>query len=382
MSTIRHLKILISTGDVSGDIHASRVIKAVRALDPSVGFFGLGGPRMREEGFRALYDSSELAVVGLTEVAEKFTSIARAYRVLRRSFDTEKPSLVVLVDFPDFNLLLAGAAKKRGIPVLYYISPQIWAWRRRRVRKICKRVDRMAVILPFEAPLYEKVGLKAEYVGHPLLEEPLTLDMRRFYDLTGLEEGRRIVALLPGSRSKEVERIAPVLMGAAGILGKAFPDIAFVMPLAPGFSTEAVHPIEGVKVIQGMVPEALHASALAIVTSGTATLEAALTGTPMIIVYKLSSLSYWLARSLVAVKNMGLVNLVAGKRIVPELVQSDAVPERIAEEAQRLLTDEALCVKMKDELKGVVEKLAGPSRHVGASRRVADIILSMVSLKK
>jgi len=377
LSTIRHLKILISTGDVSGDIHASRVIKAVRALDPSVGFFGLGGPRMREEGFRALYDSSELAVVGLTEVAEKFTSIARAYRVLRRSFDTEKPSLVVLVDFPDFNLLLAGAAKKRGIPVLYYISPQVWAWRRGRIRKISKRVDRMAVILPFEAPLYEKEGLRTEYVGHPLLEGASVLDMRKFFDLTGLDEGKRIVALLPGSRSKEVERLLPVLLDTAEILKNKIPDLQFVMPLAPGFLS---HEKKGdVRIVPGMVAEALHASILTIVASGTVTLEAALSGTPMVIIYKLSPISYWLARMLVSVKDVGLVNLIAGRRIVPELVQSDASPERIAEEAYKIISNEILRQKIKEDLKAVVSALKEPIGQTGASSRVADIILSMIN---
>lgn len=371
-------KVLMSTGDISGDLHAAGVIRAMKARDPSVEIFGLGGSRMREAGFRSLYNSEEISVVGLTEVAEKFFSLVRAYRLLRTSLDTEKPSLVVLIDFPDFNLILAGAAKKRNIPVLYYISPQVWAWRKGRVRKIARRVDRMAVIFPFEVSLYEKAGVRVDYVGHPLLESGHALDLKKFFALTGLEEGKRTIALLPGSRSKEVERMGPLLVGTAGLLRRRFPDVQCVMPLVPGFALQALPAAEGVTVVRGMVPEALRASTLAVITSGTATLEAALSGTPMVIVYKLSPLSYWMARSLVSVRSIGLVNLVAGKSIVPELIQSDAVPERIAGEVVRLLTDDALYKKMKEDLRDVASTLSAPSHDSGASSRVADIILSMI----
>jgi len=369
-------KVLISTGDVSGDLHVAGVIRAVRKRDPSIEFFGLGGARMKEAGFRPLWDSSGLSVVGLTEVAEKFFSLARAYRLLRRSLDTERPNLVMLVDFPDFNLFLAGAAKKRGIPVLYFISPQVWAWRGGRIKKIARCVDRMAVILPFEVPFYEKAGVRVDYVGHPLLERMPSPDMGKFFSVTGLNEKKRIITLLPGSRSKEVERSSPVLLDTAEILRKKMPDLQFVMPLAPGFPSN-----EGkgeVRVIHGMVAEALHASILAIVASGTITLEAALAGTPMVIIYKLSPISYWLARLLVSVKDMGLVNLIAGRRIVPELVQSDVSPERIAEEAHRIISDEAMCLKIKEDLKAAVSALSEPIGQTGASSRVADIILSMI----
>jgi len=370
-------KVLISTGDVSGDLHVAGVIKAVRKKDPSIEFFGLGGARMKEAGFRPLWDSSALSVVGLTEVAEKFVSLARAYRLLRRSLDKERPDLVILVDFPGFNLMLAGAAKKRGIPVLYFISPQVWAWRGGRIRKIARCVDRMAVILPFEVPFYEKAGVRVDYVGHPLLEKKPDPDMEKFFALTGLNRGKKIVALLPGSRSKEVERLSPVLLDTAEILRNKIPDLQFVMPLAPGFLS---HEVKGdVRVVHGMVAEALNASVLAIVASGTVTLEAALSGTPMVIIYKLSPISYWLARMLVSVKDVGLVNLIAGRRIVPELVQSDASPERIAEEAYKIISNEILRQKIKEDLKAVVSALKEPIGQTGASSRVADIILSMIN---
>ncbi len=376
-------KILMVAGEVSGDLHGAHLLEAIHRIDPEIQCFGMGGERLERAGMRLLYPSKALSVVGITEVLPKLGSILKALRVLRRSLIDEKPDLVILIDFPDFNLRLARSAHRMGIPVLYYISPQVWAWRSGRIKKIAQWVDQMIVFFPFEVPLYERAGLEVHWVGHPLIDiAKSTLPREEALARFGLDPHRRIVGLLPGSRAGEIERLLPIQVEAARFLERQIPGLQFLIPLAPGIPPSLVSRhltgiTESVRVIEGLPYEVMKISDLLITASGTATLEAAALGTPMIIIYRVSTLSYWIGRALIRVKHIGLVNLVSGKRIVPELIQQQANPERISEEALRILKDPRLAERMKEEMKEVRRRLGQP----GAAERAARIVYSFVISK-
>jgi lipid-A-disaccharide synthase len=329
---------------------------------------------------KLLYPSQSLSVVGITEVFFKLRAILKALQGLKKSIDLEKPDLVILIDFPDFNLRLAKIAHRRGIPILYYISPQVWAWRSNRIKLIARLVKKMVVFFPFEVPLYEAAGVDVEWVGHPLLDivKP-TLSKEKALQQFGLDPNRRTVGLLPGSRIHEIERLLPPLLASAHILQEEIPDLQFVIPLAPGLSKTLLAPwmkniSVPVKVVEGFTYDVMNLSELLIAASGTVTLEGAILGKPMIIIYKVSLLSSWVARALVRLDHIGLVNLVAEKEIAPELLQKDVNPQRISDEALRILRDPILSRKMADSMGEVRQKLGEP----GAARRAAHIVLSLL----
>ncbi len=338
---------------------------------------------MEEADVRILHRASEVAVVGITEVLPKMRFIHQALNEFKDALKHSPPDLVILIDYPGFNLNLAKKAHDLGIPVLYYIPPQVWAWRERRVKKIAKRVDRVAVILPFEKEFYSRYGIRVEYVGHPLLD--------------GLEVGRSgkqvrehlgiggdqfpVVGLLPGSRNEEIARHMPPIVGAAEIISRTYPDLRCILPLASTVGEEIVRPyLEDVKadvaVCCADTKEVLAACDLALIASGTATLEAAITGTPMVILYKVSFLTYLLSKLLAKVSHIGLVNLVAGREIVPELIQGDATDTLLAEEGLHLLEDVAKREDMKENLRLVRDQLG----QGGAAERVAAIAGEMMGL--
>jgi lipid-A-disaccharide synthase len=328
-------KILLVAGEVSGDLHGSHLVEAIHCIDPEIQFLGVGGEGLKRVGMKLLYHSQSLSVVGITEVFAKLGSILKALRTLKRSLEREKPDLVILIDFPEFNLLLARIARRRGIPILYYISPQIWAWRPKRIKLIARLVKKMVVLFPFEVPLYEAAGVDVEWVGHPLLDivKP-TLPKERAFHQFGLDPKRRTVGLLPGSRLHEIERLLPPLLASAHLLQEEIPDLQFVIPLAPGIpkTTLSFHMNNisvPVKVVEGFTYDVMNLCELLITASGTATLEGAILGKPMIIIYKVSFPSYWVGRALIRVDHIGLVNLVAEKEIAPELIQKDVHPQRI-----------------------------------------------------
>jgi len=328
-----------------------------------------------------LYDSQSLSVVGITEVFAKLRSILKALRALKGSLERERPNLVILIDFPDFNLRLAKIAHRRGIPILYYISPQIWAWRPKRMKLISRVIRKMVVLFPFEVPLYEAAGVDVEWVGHPLLDivKP-TFPKEKAFQQLGLDPKRRTVGLLPGSRIREIERLLPPLLASAHLLQKEIPDLQFVIPLAPGISRNTLSPWMGngftpVRVVEGQTYDAMNLSELLITASGTATLEGAILGKPMIIIYKVSFLSYWIGRALIRVGHIGLANLVAEKEIAPELIQKDVNPQRIADEAFRILKDPLLSRKMSDSMGQVRQKLGEP----GAAHRAARIVACLLN---
>lgn len=367
-------------GEASGDLHGAHLVAAVRQIDPEVQFFGIGGENLERAGMKLLYPSHALSVVGLTEVFIKLIPILKALKKVKESLDQERPRLVILIDFPDFNLRLAKIAHRKGIPVLYYISPQVWAWRPNRVKLIAERVKKMVVFFPFEVPLYKAAGVDVEWVGHPLVDmvKPALCKEEAFRKF-GLDPQKRTIGLLPGSRIHEVKRLLPPLLAAAGLLHREIPDLQFVIPLASGLSEDILSPWmrnspAPVKLIQGWTYDVMNISELLILASGTATLEGAILGKPMIIVYKVSLLSSWVGRAMIRVKHIGLVNLVAGKWIAPELIQKEVTPQRIAEEALRILRDSSLRQKMVESMREVRERLGDP----GAAQRAARIVLSML----
>lgn len=367
-------------GEVSGDLHGAHLMEAILRIDPEIQFFGVGGDRLEKTGMRLLYHSQSLSVVGITEVLFKMGSIMKALRGLKQSLARERPDLIILIDFPDFNLRLAKIAHRKGIPVLYYISPQVWAWRPKRVKLIARCVKKMVVLFPFEVPIYEAAGVDVEWVGHPLLDivKPL-LSKESAFQQFGLDPKRRTIALLPGSRMDEVKRLFPPLLASTQVLQREIPDLQFIIPLAPGIPDAALSPwmrniSVPIKVVEGWTYDAMNISELLITASGTATLEAAILGKPMVIVYKVSFFSYWIGRAMVQVDHIGLVNLVAEREIAPELIQKDANPTRISDEALRILRDPILHRRMTEAMAGVRQNLGEP----GAAQRVAGIVYSML----
>ena len=371
---------MLVAGEVSGDLHGSHLMEAIRRIDPDIEFFGVGGEGLGRTGMKLLYHSQSLSVVGITEVFLKLRTILKALRRLNKSLDRERPDLVILIDFPDFNLWLAKMAHRRGIPILYYIGPQVWAWRPKRIKLIARLVKKMIVLFPFEAPLYEAAGVDVEWVGHPLLDivKP-TLSKEKASQRFGLDPKRRTVGLLPGSRIHEVERLLPPLLASAHLLQKEIPDLQFIIPLAPGIpktmlSSRMENISVPVKVVEGYAYDVMNLSELLITASGTATLEGAILGKPMIIIYIVSLPTYWIGRALVRLDHIGLVNLVAEKEIAPELIQKDVNPRRIADEAFRILGDPILSRKMTESMGEVRQKLGDP----GAAQRAAHIVVSLL----
>lgn len=373
--------VMIVAGEASGDLHGSNLARAIQRIDPSVGFYGIGGRKLEETGARLIADSSDMAVVGLTEVIFKLRFILKVMGLLKKSLREFRPDLLILIDYPDFNLPLARAAQKNGVKVFYYISPQVWAWRKRRVRKIEKVVDRMAVILPFEAQVYDKSKLEVSFVGHPLLDVVKKRYSREeALERFELKEKLTTVGIIPGSRKNEVKRLLPEMLEAAEILSGKLAPIQFVLPLADTIEVDFVtriidrYPVE-IRVVSNDIYDVIGVSDIAMVASGTATLETALLETPMVIIYKISPLSYYIGRKFIKVDNIGLVNIIAGRTIVPELIQGEATPVNIAEEIHDILTDSLRMGKIKHDLSMVRGKLGSP----GAAGRAARLAYEMMS---
>ncbi|MGZ3595433.1 MAG: lipid-A-disaccharide synthase [Syntrophales bacterium] len=379
----RKKRVMIVAGEASGDLHGGNLVQAMHKIDPEIRFYGVGGGNLKEAGAELIADAADMAVVGLTEVVSKLGMILKVMTQLKASLKKDKPDLVILIDYPDFNLPIAKAAKKYGIKVFYYISPQVWAWRRGRIGKIQKVVDKMAVILPFEADLYKEAGVDVTFVGHPLLDVvrtkyPRKEALRRF----NLREDATTVGILPGSRESEVTRLLPVMLGAAEIIEKQIGPVQFVLPLAATLDIAFVSQIiarhsVSVKLIPNEVYDVIGCTDIAMVASGTATLETALMETPMVIIYKVSAPSYYVGRMVINVDHIGLVNIIAGKAIVPELIQFEASPEKIAANVIDILASRKRMENIKAELKKIRNMLG---RH-GAAERVARLAYDMINAK-
>ena len=373
-----HLRIAIVAGEASGDLHGAAFIRAIRDLCPGTQVVGIGGERMVQAGCEVFFHASRLAVVGLAEVFPRLRDIVWAFRKMRSYLKDSRPDLLVLIDFPEFNLLLARVAKKYGIPVFYYISPQVWAWRQGRVKTIARVVDLMAVVLPFEEEFYRRHGVRVHYVGHPLLDlVKVHLCRETFLKVVGLPPDCRLLALLPGSRLHEVERLLPAFVGAYERLRSEINGLQALCVRAPEVPMELYAPAfaAGVKVIDCYAYETMAAAEVALLASGTVTLEAAIVGVPMVIAYRLSPLTYFLARRLVKVPYIGLVNLVAGEKVAPELIQGEATAKRLAEEALQILLDEDRARRIRARLAEIKNSL-GPGQ---AAYQAANLALNLAS---
>ena len=370
---------MMIAGEASGDLHGGALAEALFKRIPSLRLIGFGGQAMRRAGVDVVFDIERLGVIGIFEVLLHLKAVTQAYRSAVRILK-EGVDLLVLIDYPDFNLRLAKAAKRIGIPVVYYISPQIWAWRSGRIKTIAERVDKMLVILPFEKEIYDRAGIPCEYVGHPLLEamDPASnppFSRETYLRMKGLDPSRRVVGLLPGSRKREVSFLLPTLLKSVELLAKEIPGLQVLIPVASSLPKSWVAGIvhsssAPITLVEGEAGEVMRASDALVVASGTATLQAALAGTPMVVVYKVAPLTYRIARRMIHLRSIGLVNIVAGAPIAPELIQSDANPERIRREVASILSDDARREKMIESLKGIAARLGVP----GASFRAAAAI--------
>ena len=374
-------KVMIVAGEASGDLHGALLVREMLAVNPTLHFFGIGGNRMQEAGVKLLAHAADIAVVGVSEVFSKTAAFLRIIAKMRKSLDRLKPNLVILIDFPDFNLNIAArAARKRGIRIFYYISPQVWAWREGRVEQIKKLVDEMAVILPFEVDFYAAHGFDVHYVGHPLrdiVKTPFTASQARAH--FGLAEDKTTIGLLPGSRNSEIQKLLPEMVEAARIISQKIPGTQYILPLADTLEEKTVAGFLSdsglkVKIVAGHTYDVLACCDLAVVTSGTATLETGLMGVPMVIVYKVSLFSELIGRMIIRQQNIGLVNILAGKTVAPELIQRDARGPRIASEALAILQNREKRQQIIRELGNIRATLGEP----GAAGRAAQIACNMI----
>jgi lipid-A-disaccharide synthase len=435
--------VLIIAGEASGDAHGARLVAEIRKLLPGAEFSGIGGEALAAQGVKLLARAEDLAVVGLTEVAERLPAVVRALREVGRVLREERPALTILIDFPDFNFLVARLAKWRRMPVMYYISPQVWAWRRHRVRTIARYVDRMVVIFPFEEDFYRQQGVPVTFVGHPFMETLPDLPRREILlKEWGLDPHRLTLALLPGSRGSEIGGHLPTMLAAAQLIRQAIPEVQFLLPLASTAPREVVEEMveeawgegtrgrgplpppkprsqplinigstgfqpvlhrqdacapgqrgmEGefqrrggdsqspgppLKIITGQAYAALKAAHLAVVASGTVTVEAALAGTPTVIIYRLAPLTYQVARLLIRVPHIGMANLLAGEGLFPELIQDDFTASALAREVLRWIKEPQRLEDLGQGLARVVARLGPP----GASQRSAQVALELIMVR-
>jgi lipid-A-disaccharide synthase len=375
--------ILIVAGEASGDLHGAALVRSIKKLDQDVIVSGIGGKKMEEAGVDIIVPASDLAVVGLTEVFPKIMNHLRAYVHMRSFLKNTRPDLLILIDYPYFNIFLARTAKRCKVPVLYYISPQIWGWWSSRVKKIAGRVNKMAVILPFEKEFYLKAGahIDVEYVGHPVMDAmPDNLDKGIIASELGLGKGMPVLGLLPGSRTGEIINLLPSMIGSAEILSSRYNGLQCVLPLAPTLSLEFIKSFTDrtslrISICRKDIYSALSVCDIALVASGTATLETALMGVPMVVAYRMSPLSFAIGKRVAKVSHVSLVNLIAGEEIVPEVLQDAVTPEGLADRASMIIENEDYRKEMIMKLRKVRESLG----EKGASDRTARIAMKMIN---
>ena len=376
-------KILISAGEASGDIHAAAVTAALKRIDGSTEVFGMGGDELRAAGGEVLFDIKDHGVMGFVEVIKKLPDLFKLRSDFAKVMDERKPDCLVVVDYPGFNMKLAKLAHDKGIPVVSYIAPSAWAWNKGRAKNVAKIVDKVACIFPFEYDVYKEAGAPVEFVGHPLLDivHP-SMERAEAEAWAGKEAGRPLVLLMPGSRLMEIEKMLPNLLEGAKLLQKQLPEVQFAMPRAGTIPLELLQSkikASGldIKITEGHNYDLFSVADLALATSGTVTLEAALCGLPSVIVYRTSALNAFIARMVINIPNIGLPNIVAGRQILPELLQEDFTPAKVASTAMELLAPESR-PQLEADLAFMKARLGEP----GAVDRVAQLILRIAEEKK
>jgi lipid-A-disaccharide synthase len=372
------MRVMLSCGEASGDLYAGALIEALRAREPGIDVFGLGGERFRAAGGRLIGDFHGLAVTGLVEALRILPDSYAMFRRLIQAAKVDRPDVLVLVDYPDFNFRLMAAVRRLGVPIVYYVSPQLWAWRSGRIQTMKALVDCVLPIFPFEEALYRAEGMDVRFVGHPLVDLAVAREPRvSFVRSLDLDADRPVIALLPGSRANELQRLVPVLAAAVPRIASAVVGTQFIVARAPNLPDSFFAPFQGVgapvRVVESRTDDVIAASDAVVTASGTATVQTALHGKPMVVVYRLSPLTYKLGKPLVRVSMYSMVNLVAGERVVEELIQEQCTPEAVAHETVELLTNESRVVEMKDQLAVVRERLGGR----GASGRAAEAVLEI-----
>lgn len=376
--TISRPHLMIVTGEASGDLHGAHLVRALHEQQPGLEICGVGGRYLQAEGIRLLSSSDELAVVGVSEVLKKLKTVLRVYKKLTRYLREQRPDLLILVDYPEFNLRLARVAHKLGIPIVYYISPQVWAWRSNRVNLIRRLVTKMIVIFPFEQAFYTSHGVAVEWVGHPLIESVYSSQTKEeFCQQHELKPAAPIVGLLPGSRESEVERLLPVMLEAAQRIQAQLPEAQFVLPLASSLERSLFFQQSlpnKIRLIRQQTYEAIQAADIVVTASGTVTVETAILETPMLITYIVSPLTYWLGRRFIRVPFIGMVNLIAGRQVAKELIQDLVTPDAIAQEIVTVLQHPQQLTRLQAELRAVHHKLGEP----GAARRAAAVIMDVL----
>lgn len=369
-------RVMIVAGETSGDLHGAGVVRELKRRNPNMEIFGIGGDKMKNEGMTLTYHVREMSFMGFVEVVKHLPLIRSVEKTLEQLLKFKKPDVVVLIDYPGFNLRYARIVKKHGIKIIYYISPQVWAWKKGRVKKMRGLIDEMLVVFPFEVKIYEEENIPVRFVGHPLVEEMGdTMTKDQFSKRFGLDVSKKFIAVIPGSRKQEIENLFSVMVRSAATIAGNEKEV--VVAVAPNLSMELYQrnlpPNVEVKFIQHATHEVMKYAEFAFVTSGTATLETACVGTPMIVVYKTSLLTYWIARIVVKIKNIALVNIVAGKTIVPEMIQGNVNVDALVNEARAILNSPERYSSIKNELNIVREKLGG----TGASANVAEAVLAV-----
>ena len=377
---------MLSCGEPSGDLYAGALAAEILKLEPDAIVTGFGGERMQAGGATLVRDFRGLSVTGLSEALHVIPKSWQTYRALVRAADVDPPDVFVPIDFPDFNAFLTRALHARGVPVVYYISPQLWAWRAGRIKTVRRVADRVLVIFPFEVPFYERANVPVTFVGHPLLElTPSTPPRDVFLRQHGLDPARPVVAILPGSRSNELRMILPDLVRAAAIIAAKIPGAQFLLARAPHLDDRLLEPLatwpSGITppvVVERLTDEVLASADVALVASGTVTVQAALHTCPMVVVYRVAPMTYRLGKGLLQVDTYAMVNLVAGRRVVPELIQDDFTPEATAQHALDVLSDPAYAARVRSELAAVRASLGTE----GASRRAAEAIIDVARRRK
>jgi len=370
---------MISCGEPSGDLYAAALVAALRRREPDIEVFGLGGERFKNAGGELVADFHGLAVTGLTEALAVLPRSWRTLRLLTAAARSRQPHALVVIDYPDFNFRLMRAIKMLGVPVIYYVSPQLWAWRASRIKTMKKLVDRVLPIFPFEAAIYQREGVAVRFVGHPLIDLVTPEQSReQLLQRLNLDSSKPVIALLPGSRTNELERLAPVMAASAPLIATQVPGAQFIVARAPNLSDRLFDgfgiPGLAIRIVEGQTDAVLQAADVVVTASGTATVQTALHGKPMVVLYKLSPMTYRLGRRMALVDMYAMVNLIAGQRIVRELIQDDCTAEAAASETVRILTEPDYRERMIEHLAEVRRRLGGS----GASDRAADAVLDVI----